>query len=169
MENSRKGKKNKIKHGYGIGDYYNFYKENYDNPVDKKLYRKIIKDYHQQLYTEIIEHAYDFKLPFRLGVLCLRKYKPKLELRSDNKLINNNPPDFKKTKELWERDPEAKKNRVIVRHLNRHSNGFVFTFKYFKQTANYKNQTVFQFEPVRKVKQYINKCIKNFKIDAIKL
>lgn len=172
MDNSRKGIKNKITNSYGILDYYKYYNKNYVSNsnsnyyVDKNTYSNILSDFHEELSNEIIFNNFEFKLPFRLGVLCLRKFKPKLKI-VNNKLINHNPPDFKATKELWEKDEEARENKVLVRHLNKHSNGFIFIMKLYKATSNFKNKSLFSFESTRFIKKKIKKAVTEYNVDAL--
>lgn len=167
MDNSRKGKKNKVRPGYGINDYYNFFKKKSKHDIPKDKFRKILKEFNEAMIKEIVLENYEFKLPYRLGTLGLRKFKPKLQLDKDNKLINHNPPDFKKTRELWEKDPIAREKKILVRHLNKHTNGYIFEIRYFTKNALFKNKTSYKFTPVRKVNQFINKATRNYNIDAL--
>ena len=43
LEISKRGK-GKITKGYGMVDYYKYYKENYNNPVNNKIYNKVISE-----------------------------------------------------------------------------------------------------------------------------
>jgi hypothetical protein len=172
MDNSRKGRKNKIKPGYGIADYYNYYTKEYSSlqkyNIDKSLYRKIVKDFNTLIINEIVVNNYEFNLPNKLGKIFLRKFKPTLKIQN-NVLVNHNPPDFKKTRELWDKDPEAKEKKILVRHLNKHTKGFIFVVKYSTGKANYKNKSVYDFSIIREVKQLINKATRDYDIDTFLL
>lgn len=175
--NSRKGSPNKIKIHYGMVDYYNFYIEcfknknidNENNPfiIDKKLYNSIIEEYHNLIIKFIIEEGYEFKIPYELGALALRKFKPKLQINSKGKLINRLPVDIKSTMDLWKKDNKAKENKVLVRFTNKHSDGYVFTIHYFKKyKARFKNKTLYQFETVRAVKNKVKIAASSGSLDA---
>lgn len=169
MDNSRKGKKNKIRPGFGLPDYFKFYKKSYPEntkyDINRIEFRNICHDYNVAIGEKIVMKNFEFKLPYRLGVIFMRKFKPKLKIKN-NVLINHNPPDFKKTAALWERDPEAKKNKILVRYLNKHTKGYIFVLKYNVSSANYKNKGVYTFTPVKSIKQMINTATKEYNIDA---
>lgn len=177
MDNSRKGIKNKIKIHYGISDYYKFYLkcfssksiDNSKNPflVDKKTYSSIIQDYHSLIKEEIINNQFDFTLPYDLGMLGLRKFKPKVGIDEKGNLINKLPVNPRATRELWDKDPEAKLKKVLVRYTNKHSNGYVFTIHYFKKyKARFRNKTLYSFETVRDFKQQLKEKASLGIIDA---
>lgn len=169
MDNSRKNKKNKIRPGFGLPDYFNFYKKEYHKNtkynVTRSEFRNICNDYNAAIGEKIVMKNFEFKLPYRLGVISMRKFKPRLKMHN-NILTNHYPPDFKKTAELWERDPEAKKKKILVRHLNKHTKGYIFVLKYNVSSANYKNKGVYTFTPIRNIKQLINIATKEYNIDA---
>lgn len=164
--NSRKGKKNIISPGYGMPDYYNYYKNKYKSDISKNLYRKIICEFNSEIAKAIILNNFDFEIPYRLGKLSLRKFKPLLKI-SNNKLINHNPPDFKKTKELWEKDPEARKKKILIRFLNKHTNGYLFEIKYYNYKANFKNKSAYTFTVVRSVTKFISYASHNYNLEAL--
>jgi len=177
MDNSRKGSKNKIKVHYGMKDYYRFFISNFknndiaddDNPylVDSNTFSKIISEANQMVREEILEERYDFKFPYNLGMLGIRKFKPKLGLDDNGKLVNRLPVNPRATRELWDRDEEAKKKKVLVRYTNKHSNGYVFSVHYFKKyKAKFKNKTLYKFEVVRGFKSELAKRVKQGLIDA---
>lgn len=165
MDNSRKGSKNRIGPKYGINDYYNHYKLNC-NKHDKNTYKNIINSFFEILSKKIIHDNFEFKLPKRLGVIQLRKFKPTVKLK-DGKIVKNfNPIDFKKTKDLWNRDEQAKKDKILVRHLNKHTKGFIFRIKYYYTSANYKNKKIYTFTAIRRIKKLITKATHENNIDA---
>lgn len=177
IDNSRKGTKNKIKIHYGINDFYKYYiscfktKQINDskNPfiVDKKVYTSIIEEYHDMIKEEIITNRLDYEIPFDLGMLGVRKFKPKLGIDENGKLINKLPVNPRATVELWKINPEAKAKKILVRYTNKHTNGYVFTIHYFKKyKAKFKNKTLYSFETVRGFKQKLNKKAELGIIDA---
>lgn len=177
IDNSRKGVENKIKIHYGIDDYYKYYiscfktKQIQDkkNPfiVDKKKYVAVIEDYHKLLREEIVTNRFDFELPYDLGMLGVRKFKPKLGIDDNGKLINKLPVNPRATVELWNKNPEAKEKKVLVRYTNKHTNGYVFTIHFFKKyKAKFKNKTLYSFETVRDFKQQLKKKAELGIIDA---
>ena len=168
MNNSRKGKKNKVKPGFGIRDYYNFYKKRYESKrhsIEYKRYKNIMSDFNQLIIEEIVFKNYEFKLPYRLGILELRKLKPEVKIKN-GKIINRNPIDIRSTMNLWEQDNSAKENKILIRYTNKHTNGYIFFIKYYKSSAHYKNKSAYTFEIFRKVNNLITKAVKEYNIDT---
>lgn len=177
MDNSRKGRKNRIKVHFGMKDYYNHYISGYrskdikdeDNPyfITSQEYNKIITEFNNGIVDLILEEQYDFKIPFHLGLIGIRKFKPKLGLDSNGNLINKLPVNPRATRELWDSDPVAKEKKIFVRYTNKHSDGYVFTIHYYKKyKAKFKNKSVYKFDPVRRFTNELTKKIKQGMIDA---
>ena len=177
MDNSRKGVKNKVKIDYGLADYYDHYlNEHYDDAVDDNInpyiitsqqYSKIVSEFNDMIRESILEDRYDFKLPYNMGMIAIRKFKPELKLDKEGKLINKLPVNARATRELWDSNPEAKEKKIFVRYMNKHSNGYTFVIHYYKKyKAKYKNKSVYKFTPVRRFKVDLAKRIKNNLIDA---
>jgi len=168
MLNSRKGKKNKVKPGYGIRDYFKFYTKEYTttkHELEYKKYKDIVAEFNQSIIDEIVFKNYEFKLPYRLGILQLRKVKPEVKV-NNGKIINKNPVNIRATMQLWEKDPTAKTRKILIRYTNKHTNGYIFFIKYYKTTANYKNKSVYNFEIFRKVNGLIKKAVTEYNIDT---
>lgn len=177
MDNSRKGVANKIKIHFGIRDYFNYYSSNYksshvkkeSNPylISQQLYSEIVSDYNSQIKDKIVEDRYEYKIPYDLGMIALRKFKPKIGLDKDGNLINKLPVNPRATRELWDANPDAKANKVFVRYTNKHSDGYVFTIHYYKKyKAKFKNKTLYDFQFVREFKNHVSKMAQKGLIDA---
>jgi len=175
MQNKGKGKE-KVKVDIGMADFYKYYcnttfKEKIKNKivvhhnsvynVKRSLYGEIIEFFHSRITDEIMLDNFEFKLPARLGILSIKKRKPKLRLDEDGKVINTMPVDWKATKELWEEDPESKESKKLVRHLNEHTNGFINKWCYDTYTATFKNKTVYKFRPTRTLKRGFCQILKD--------
>jgi hypothetical protein len=168
---SRKDKKNYITSDYGMADYYNFYSKKYKkdteiNNISAIKYNQIIGDFNKKIAEDIIEKTKDLELPFQLGTIGVRKYKPKVQLQTDNTLINYMPVNPLATAKLWDENPEAKEKKVYIRYTNKHSSGFVFKLKYFKQKAKYKNKKIYFIKMKRTVTRPLAKNIKQGIVDA---
>lgn len=169
MNTSRGGIENKIKIHYGTADYYKFYKEKYSKKyteVSRKQYNDIISDANQLIADMITQEGIDFKIPFQLGVLGVRKYKPKVSLSEDGHLINKLPVNPIETRKLWDTNPEAEAKKIYIRYVNKHTNGYVFTLYYFKNKAMYKNKKAYVLIGKRSLKRALAKSIKDKLIDA---
>lgn len=151
----------KIPAHYGMNDYYNFFKEMYKSDISKKKYNKIISEYNEAMGKLLIEEL-THTLPNRMGKLEILKDKRKVYENKEGKIINNKPIDWKATNNLWNNNQAAKDKKILIRHENKHTNGYVFRIYYNKSTANYKNKTVYSFSPIRTLKRSITKRIADY-------
>jgi hypothetical protein len=162
---------NKIPIHYGMEDYYKFYVKKYVklkgfSSITSKIYNTIVSDANKMIMDSIIEEGKDFNIPFQLGILGVRKYKPKLQITSNNKIINNLPINPFETSKLWESNPEAKEKKVYVRYTNKHTDGYVFSLYYFKHKAKFKNKKAYSLITKRGIKRQLSKNIQDKVIDA---
>jgi len=155
----------KIPVEYGMKDYYKFYIKNYPYKVSRKIYNEVISELHKFIVDEIIDKADDFMLPHRTGYITVVKIKKGVKLLADNTVINNSPPDWKSTNELWEKDPEAAEKKIIVRYKNTHTNGYVYTIKHTKYNAIFKNKNVSSFKAARDFNRGLAKRINDYTKD----
>lgn len=154
MQDSKKGP-----HKYAglksVNDSYKVYCEDYPkSKVDKKMYIKICLTFFKECLNCLIEGG-EVRLPF-MGILKIVKRD-----RNFNKL----QPNWKATKELWERDSESKEKKKLVYHLNEHSQGSFYRF--FWRKGKVKNLSIYSFLPVRSAKKTLALAIKDDKRDYI--
>jgi hypothetical protein len=143
----------RIKSDYGIADYYKFYRS-IGGKLTSKEFNKVIRDFHYEIGSILLDREYSFKISSRLGVLTITKVKTYIKYDPVSKSLKTNlPPNWKETNKLWEEDPEAKANKTIVRLENQHTNKFKYKFLYKKNSANYPNKTLYKFRANRQLKQ----------------
>jgi len=142
---------------YTINDYYNFYIEKVeDNPlykIDYATYRSIVSDYLKFISEQIIMKSREFKLPSRLGSIFVFKRMP---ARYEFKYLRV---DFGATKEYGK----------AILHLNEHSDGFNYRFRWQKSDAYVKNQKMYEMIMTRHNKRLLARAIKEYRIDYIEL
>ena len=168
--NSKRGKGRRPSH-YGMIDYFRFYNRTHSYKVDKKTYSAVVSEMNKFIRDYIVEYALDVKFPARMGVLGIRKEKREPKIIK-GKVINNAPPDWAKTLNLWRNDEEAHIKKIIIKHNNSHTDGYVYRAYYKKGSATYKNKTVYYFNTSRTFKRNINKRILDYtkdKYDSILL
>lgn len=145
---------------YGLKDFFKLYREISKSPVVYSKYSKVINDFNKEISRMIVEDSYEFRFPYRIGYLRIRKFKTKLKLDDDGNLkIKHLRPDWKATNELWNNNEEAKLNKKIVYHTNKHSNGYYFKWFLDKSTTNVKNMYVYMFYPCRNNQRFLSKTI----------
>jgi hypothetical protein len=161
----------KINTDYGMTDYYNYYKKNYESKVSNVKFNKIVSEFNKEIVNLIIEEGLEYRPIMLQFVFCIRKVK-KIPRIKDGKLINTTPIDWKSTKELWSNDSDAKEKKILLRYLNNHTFKYVFRIKGIKVGFNYSNKKYYKFKPVRSfqrllAKRILDDSLENF--DAYKL
>lgn len=154
----------KNKSDFGVNDLYKHYKKLRKGKgldfIPQSLFAKILKDYNKAICEKVVEEAYEFRLPFRLGFLRIRKHKNVVKLDEDGKLDTSNMhPDWKATWDLWKRKPEAREAKKLIFHRNKHTNGCYFKYYWDKRTCNIKNSSVYKLEMSRTNKRAITTAI----------
>lgn len=147
---------------YGIREAYKFYKQYSNDPIPYKLFRAVWSDFIDKVTQGIVEEGKDFNMPFRLGSVGIRKQKIKVKMNEDGSIDKRYlRPDWKLTKELWERDAEAKAEKRLVFHLNKHFGGYNAKWFWDKSTCAVPNQTAYSLTMSRGNKRKLSEAIFN--------
>ncbi len=138
---------------------FKLYKETSKKPVKEKVYKDITTDYHRYILEKVI-HGEKIGLPNRCGHLSIkgRKQTAKIDEKGN---ITGLPPHYTKTKELWERNPEAKKAKQLVYCTNEHSNQIVYSFVWQKKDITAKYKEMYNLRVSRIYKRKLWKLIMN--------
>ena len=132
--------------------YINYIGSNDAYRIDYKVFSSILYDYFKIIADAIILKAADVKLPSQLGTIFVRKRKFK-------PYRNHLNVDFKSTNELGK----------TVLHMNEHTNGYSFMFKWEKRNIAFRSSILYQLVMSRDNKRRLAKCIKNKTTDYIEL
>ena len=139
---------------YGIREAYKFYKSYTEKPVNYKTFRAVWNSFIDKVTSGIVFEGKDFTMPFRLGSVGIRKQKIKVELKDDGTIDKRKlRPDWKSTKELWARDEEAKDNKQVIFHLNKHFGGYNCKWHWDKTTCAVENQSAYSLTMSRENKR----------------
>lgn len=145
---------------YGIEDIYKYYKSYSDNPVSEKIFVAAWKSFITQVTDGMVYEGRDFIMPFRLGPVGIRKQKIIVVLNKDGTIDKRYlRPDWKATKELWNKDAQAKEKKQIVFHLNKHFNGFNCKWFWDKSTCSVPNQSAYALVMTRDNKRKLSEAI----------
>ncbi len=148
MEEIKKRGKGKIKGCLGIRQMYDYYKKNYDEPVEYKLFTKIIKASNKELINQIVNHSTIFKMPYRLGTMQISKFK-----RSLTQPQNKWKVDYKRTREMG----------FVVYH----DSPFIYKWVWKKHYAIVRNKTGYKFKANRSAARGVAKALKQ-RVDYFK-
>ena len=120
--------------------------------VDYKTYSAVIKEFNNRLADALIVDALEFRMPYRLGKLRIKKYKQKIKIKENGEIDKKNMPvDWKKTNDLWKKQypdktaEEIKKIRGKQRifHLNEHTSGYRCFLFWDRISCNVPNNRVY--------------------------
>ena len=134
-------RKHKIKKSYGMVDYFNYYRKTYNRRRTVTTYKKfssILNDINQAFADEFAETGYEIKFPKRMGMMCISKKKGKSWINADGKVRTNRPVNYKATKELWAKDPEAAAKKTLIR-LEKYDRAFEYLQSAFEICVDTKN------------------------------
>lgn len=155
----------KVMGGYGTPHYFRFYKRN-GGALDKSAFSRILRAANQAIVEECIETAEPFTLPYGMGKIDFRKRKNKAFMTPTG-LKSNSPVDWKKTMELWESDPLARRNKIRVKYSNMHTGRYSFKIRCFDR--KFENREYFMMTFKRSLKRAFADRINTYnkpKIDA---
>lgn len=132
---------------YTITDLYNFYLSDKEKDssyyVSKKEYTAILTDYILHIDNEILEGSI-FYIPYGMGSNYVMRKKV------DSSDIKKLSPDWALTRKYGKK----------IYHLNEHTNGYKYLFKWDKQPCVYKNHKMYKLTMVRNMKRTLAKYIK---------
>lgn len=145
--------KNKLQNLHNTVDCYKFYNNSIDSnklyKVDYKIYKRVLSDYFKEVMRSIIYDGIIFHMPLRLGYI--RVTKRKITVDKLNRFGIN-----------W---VETVKHKKVIYHLNQHSKGYVYRFKWDKENCYIPNLYFYKFVPSRSNKRTLAHVIKDNKVD----
>lgn len=164
----RTGKGNRniiVTNSWGVYDAYKLIRKNgwynIGRPLKEKEFYAIVRGVNKLLAENII-NGETVKFPEKMGLLELRKWEKGVSI-VNGRLKVNYPIDWGETWKLWYNDPEAFKNKTLLRDEKKD----IYSVRYVKNNANYENKLFYQFVLNRKIKKRLKVNIKNDKIDTL--
>lgn len=125
----------KKRYTYTIKDFYKDYRDQLkdedvpcDEIIDYRLYREIIEEFFLEISRRVIYDNFTFMMPYSLGSVFIKAYKSS---------ASNLPINWAKTRELGR----------VVKHLNLHTFGYYFGFKWDKSYVRFRNNNYYVFTP----------------------
>ena len=158
-----------IKCKYGLPAYRKSYMQKTENPVDDKTYNSVLLDWLTANQRAVYLFGYVFVFPKRMGKIEIRKRKGTVKIANDGSVINKLAVNWAETRKLWKENPKAKADKIRIRYTNEHSGGYIFSIRYIKSRANYKNKSIYHMKVNRTLKRNIEPLIKSGKLDAFLL
>lgn len=143
--------------------YHKFYKKVDKNVVAKNVFTSALKDFYTAMVNDVILKDKIFNVPEGFGAIYVRWRYPKVEIDPETyRVISNNAPvDWKETNAYWKDNPEAKANKVLIRHDNPNTSGKIGAIAWTKKASNFSGINVFRFVGARSFKRRMAQMIKN--------
>lgn len=130
--------------------YKHFCKENPDIKISKDEWLNIIYSFSDMFRTYLLETGKKGKLPGGLGEFAVSKKKRKLTKRLPNgKEVINLAIDWKRTKQAGK----------VIYHLNYHTGGYFFGWKWLKRYCRLSGADLWYFKPCRSTSRLIKHYI----------
>jgi len=140
-----------------IRDSYKIYKKTSQEPIEVKEFAKI-----NNLFNKfIIKQLFDGKtimLPMRMGAISIKGRKIKIKYDEQGRL-KGFAPNYKATRELWEKCPKCKEEKQIVFHLNEHTDMIRYKFFWSKDRMLIENKLFYTMVFTRTNKRNLSKLI----------
>lgn len=156
----------------GMRQFYGYYKKHYpkkgatykkQHDVPYSRYTKIIKEFNKAVGNLLVNEAYEYYMPDRLGTLRIKKLKCGIKLDSQGKVDYQKSfmlVDWARTKALWEKDPVAQQRKLLLRYDNAHTEGYRLRFWWCKYRCNIPNISAYSFVACRDLARTLSKTVK---------
>lgn len=140
-----------------VRDTYKNYKKESKNPVSISVYTKIINEYIKFFIQHILD-GYEVGLPSKFGSIRVTGKKQKISF-DENGDIKGLTPNWRKTKELWDSDPEAKKIKKLVYNTNENTDGIIYRFQWSKSLSTLRYKSLLSLIIARDTKRSLHKLL----------
>lgn len=161
---ARDPKTAKVNHSWGVYDAYKLIRKHqwFDigRPLKEHEFYSIIRKVNK-LFAAEVANGGEFTFPSRMGKLEIRRSVRGVSI-VEGKLKNTYGIDWRNTLKLWYDNEEARREKTLVRWEND-----IYHVRYNKFTANYENQSFYQFETNRFLKKALQENVKQGKIDTL--
>ena len=128
---------------------------------NKRVYTDVMKDFLAYLGDTLIETG-KVVLPKKMGNIEIEGSPQKISYDEEGHLKGLSI-DWKATRELWNEDEEAGKNKQYIYHLNENTNGIKYKIKWFKTKMFALNKAHYNFIMNRSIKRRVAAAIKGGK------
>jgi hypothetical protein len=154
-----------VKGGYGVKDYYKFYKQG-GGMLSIKDYRRIMRNANAAVVDEVQMFAEDYTLPAGIGRIVFRKRKNKIYM-VDGKPKSTAQIDWKSTGELWMTNTAARAAKILKRYTGLTTGRY--TFRIAMHARRFKNSEYFAFIYKRSFKRKFATRINSYHLPKIEV
>lgn len=153
-----KPRNHKIKNSYIANHYFEFYKSKTHTKISQKQYTAIFKACIADLVERNLKQSLNIVLPFGLGTVGVVALPVEIITNNANEKQSTMPVNWKKTIQLWERDPECYKQRIVLHDFSNER----LRLMYMKPRKRYRNMFYYTMMFNRQLKRMVYKnLVKN--------
>lgn len=136
-------------------DFFKYYRIKFGKTkgLYETEYSNIVSDFLERLIEELFKPNYRIRLPFNSGEVYLMKHKCKVISNYKGEQRMFYPVDWFETNKLWEEDEDAKKKKILIRHTNDHTGGYVYRIKYRIPNRFDSGRSLIRFFPSQTIKK----------------
>jgi len=145
-----------VKTDKNIRHSYKTYCANVEQPKDIKVFISIANNFNKFLMDKVLE-GFEVILPARTGAISIVGTKQQIRFDIEGNPIL--PPDWVRTKALWDRNPEAKERKQLVYITNDHTNGVRYKFFWSKKRILIPNKSLYSLRMTRANKRAVSNNI----------
>jgi len=151
-------KKHSIKITMGLWDAYKQYKKKKGVPgITRKEYVDICHSLNKKISEKIIKESLEFKMPYGLGYLGIRKNELKIRIKDGKLQKSKMVPDWGTSWKIWNEEykgltnKEIKKlpGKTLIYQTNDHSNGYIMKWHWERHKIKFKNVRAYRFKPTK--------------------
>jgi hypothetical protein len=146
---------------FTITDIYNNYSNDFNsthsNHLEKDIFKAIVEDFFNFLSREIINEGYIYKMPYHMGEIYIKRFKPK-------KNSKVKPVDWKLTKEIYgeyNKSVGNKYDKKYIYHRNNHSYGYSARWYWRRKSSKIINKSIYRMKAIRKTSRLLSQAIKH--------
>lgn len=142
-------------------DVHKQFQKDEDIKILYSTFSSIVNGYHSYI-MEKVRNGEEVTLPEKMGTLHIIGRKQKVQI-DENGNIKGLSPNWRKTKELWDRDEKAKSEKRIVYNTNEHSDTTIYKYRWGKTNVPVVNKSLYSLRITRANKRAVSNMIKEGK------
>jgi hypothetical protein len=155
----------KVKGGKGKDDFYKHYKKK-GGGLSKDPFARIMRQTNKAVVEELMMFGEDYTLPHGIGRIVFRKRKNQAFMK-DGKIVSNQLIDWKASMALWQENPQAKRNKILLKFSSLETGRYSFRIAMFGRKFN--NKEYFAFSYKRSFKRAFAKRIKDYSLPKLEV
>lgn len=156
----------------GLWDAFKDFRKEYrlvHSNIKRKDYVNVCHLINMKLSDKIIKESFEFRMPYRLGTLSVKKTKVGVRVKNGKLEKNKMVVDWKKTWDMWlseypdlsRKEINQMKDKHVIYNMNEHTNGYIMGWVWDKNTCIVHNKSVYYFKPVKYNRLNLAKWIKS--------